>query len=303
MKHDPNKKLPFTRNALYGLKSKHKLAELLFIDVDALDRLAETASTLYRKWEEEKKNGGFREIEAPSDYLKERQKRISELLQRIDAPDYLMSPVKGRSYVHNAAEHVGSRAFCLLDLENFFPSCTEKRVFWFFREKMNCAKDVAGILAKITTLNGRLPQGSPCSPILAYFSYVDMWEEIHAVTKEAEYKLTIYVDDITISAQRLLGKHIWQIKMILFRFGHRYSAKKERHLIDKAADVTGVIVTNEAILLPNRQHQKLSALKKNYRAETKSHQKQKLTRRLRGREAQAKQILGHLQKVDKGFYT
>jgi len=294
MKRDPKKTYLLEDSPFYGMKSKHALAKLLFIDVSALERLGQESQTLYRCWQEEKKNGGFRDIEAPSDYLKARQKRLSEILQRIQVPDYLMSPVKGRSYVHNAAKHIGSRSFCLLDLEDFFPSCTDKRVFWFFHKKMKCAGDIANILMRITTLNGRLPQGSPCSPILAYYSYVDMWDEIYSITQNAEYKLSIYADDITISGQNILGRDVWKIKQALYRFGHKFSAKKERNIMAKPADITGVIVTKDAILLPNRQHKKWAQLKKDHQAETKSQQKQKLARRLRGREAQAKQILAHL---------
>lgn len=286
---------PIRNSSLYGLKSVHKLAALLFSSVDGLNALAKTEHR-YRCWDEKKKNGGFRHIEAPDDNLKFIQRRISDLLQRIGPPSYLMAPVKKRSYVDNAAVHRGARAFCLLDVEDFFPSCTDKKVFWFFNKRMNCAAHVAALLTKLATFQGHLPQGSPCSPILAYFAYSDMWDEIHAIAKRSSCSLSIYADDITISGQNVPGRDIWAIKQTLHRHGHRYSRNKERQIVDKPADITGVIVSKETLLLPNRQHRKIAKLERQRQLEQTREGKDSLARQLRGRRAQASQIQNHLDK-------
>ena len=111
------------QSPFYKLCSPQKLAKLLFSSMDGLEALGDSKDR-YQCWNEQKKNGGERRIEAPYDNLKTVQKRISELLQRIEPPDYLMAPVRGRSYVHNAAAHRGAKSFSLLDIEDFFPSCT-----------------------------------------------------------------------------------------------------------------------------------------------------------------------------------
>lgn len=279
-------------SSLYGLKSVHKLAALLFSSVDGLNALAKT-ETRYRCWEQPKKDGGTRRIEAPHDNLKPVQKRLSDLLLRIQPPHYLMAPVKKRSYVDNAAAHKGSRAFCLLDIEDFFPSCTDKKVYWFFNKRLKCAPHVASLLKNLVTFNGHLPQGSPCSPIMAYFAYQDMWDEINAITEVASCKLTIYADDITISGQTIPMSSVWSIKQALHKHGHQYSRKKERHLINKPADVTGVIVSDTALLLPNRQHKKIARLSRQRDSAVNQNEKQLLSRQLRGRFAQARQIENH----------
>ncbi len=127
-KHNEN----LAKCSLYGLKSVNKLAEILFSSVEGLNALGQSEER-YRSWDEPKKNGGFRRIEAPYDNLKLVQKRISNLLLRIPPPTFLMAPVKKRSYVDNAALHRGAKAFCLLDIEDFFPSCTDKKVYCLFR--------------------------------------------------------------------------------------------------------------------------------------------------------------------------
>lgn len=280
---------------LYKLSSRKKLAQLLFTSARALEDLA-IVENRYSTWEIAKSSGGKRLIEAPHDNLKATQKRIANLLHRISPPDYLMAPAKGRSYVDNAALHVGSRAFCLLDIENFFPSCTDKRVYCFFNKKMLCSPDVASILTKLTTLHGHLPQGSPCSPILAFFAYVDMWEAINDITSKSSCRLSIYADDITISGDTVYERDIWAIKKALHKHGHRYSRKKQRHLIDKPADITGVIVSGDYLLLPNRQHEKLTATKAELQLAKCNEDRERLSRQLRGRVSQARQVLDHQSK-------
>lgn len=283
------------QSCLYRRSNKRKLAKILHLSLKGLEALAQTDNR-YQSWEEDKKSGGKRRIDAPHDNLKKAQKRISDLLQRITPPDYLMAPVKRRSYVSNAATHVGARAFRLLDIEDFFPSCTDKRVYWFFHTYLGCSPDVAALLTKLTTYKGHLPQGSPCSPILAYFAYVDMWEEINEIAKASNCKLSIYADDITLSGDVVYERDVWNIKKCLFRFGHRYSERKERSLIDKPADITGVIVSGSELLLPNRQHKELARVKREFDRAKSGRERAYLSRQIRGRNSQAGQITNHLQR-------
>lgn len=289
---------PLDQSPFFKLSTRKKLAELLFVSQAGLKRLANCGGE-YRCWDEAKKSGGTRRIEAPPEALKIVQRRISDLLQRITPPDYLMAPVKRRSYVHNAAVHVGAKAFRLLDVEDFFPSCTDKRVFWFFHKKMQCAPDVAAVLTKLANLNGHLPQGSPCSPILAYFAYCDMWDAINAIVQRSGCRLSIYADDITISGDVVNESDVWEIKQTLHRGGHRYSRKKERSIFNRPADITGVIVKGDELLLPNRQHQRLTEVRRERQAAIGQKERQVLDRRVRGRVAQAHQITGHLKCTSK----
>jgi len=284
---------PLNQSPFFKLENKRRLASLLYVSLDNLKRLAQTGER-YDCWDEKKKSGGLRRIEAPHEDLKAVQKRIAVLLQKILPPEYLMAPVKGRSYVSNAAVHLNARAFCLLDLEDFFPSCTQKRVYWFFSKIMMCSSDVAALLAKVATFQEHLPQGSPCSPILAYYSYKDMWDSIYSVVKRSGCQTSIYADDITISGPVIYRRDIWEIKKTLYRYGHRFSPQKERHLIDKPALITGVVVSDGQLLLPNRQHKKLSELRKLIENSPSSQQQQSLGRQLRGRNAQRRQISRHL---------
>jgi hypothetical protein len=290
-----NKSYALADCGLHNIQSRKKLAERLLIGPAALKKLTD-GKDRYCCWRKQKKCGGERVIEAPFDDLKKVQKRISELLQRVSAPDYLMAPARRRSYVDNASAHVGAKAFRLLDIENFFPSCTEKRVYWFFRTVLQCSVDVAATLSNLATRNGHLPQGSPCSPVLAFYSYLDMWESIRKVVSVAGCRLTIYADDITISGSKIKESDVWEIKKLLHKFGHRFSREKERSVFGRPADITGVIVTIDALLLPNRQHKALSIARHQLSAAPTQRERALAKQKIGGRVAQANQIAHHLER-------
>ena len=273
----------------FRLSTKSKLARLLQISPSKLKKLSHLDGG-YVHFEKEKKNGESRKISAPIPPLKNVQSRIADLLGRIAPPDYLFAPVKGRSYVDNAARHIGALSVRLLDIEDFFPSCTIKKVIWFFRTRMECSADVAVILARIVTDNGVLPQGSPCSPILAYFAYIDMWEEIEESVLGAGCVLSVYADDLTISGVTVPEAVMWEIKRILRRHGHRCAIHKERARRNRPAEITGVIVTQDGITAPNRQRKKLHDVRGELRKPKSPEQVKRLEAQLRGRLTQLKQI-------------
>ena len=274
----------------FRLRSRKKLARLLFVSKGKLETLAREKD-LYFNFPKPKRYGGFRPINAPRSDLKAVQKRIAQLLQRIGPPDYLFAPVAGRSYVDNAAVHRGAQSVRLLDIEDFFPSCTANRVIWFFRKQMECSIDVAAVLRGIVTKAGSLPQGSPCSPILAYLCYTDMWEEIAQLVDDINCTLSVYADDLTISGGAVSGAVIWEIKKVLRKHGHRYSVRKERSKHLKPAEITGVILRRDELHLPNRHRKALYDLRRQLTQEIPDRDVTRLKAQLRGREAQMKQVI------------
>lgn len=280
----------FKDSPLFRLRTKARLASLLFISIDKLEKLANLDRKRgYYEFKKPKKNGGFRDILAPIEPLKQVQKRLAQLLQRIAPPDYLFAPVAGRSYVDNAARHIGAASLHLLDIEDFFPSCTVNKAVWFFRTKMECSPDVAAILCKLVTSDDCLPQGSPASPILAYLCYYEMWTEIDALVMKSNCRLSVYADDLTISGGMVPEAMIWEVKQTLFRHGHRYSKEKERSRRGSPAEVTGVILSRSGVSAPNRQHQRIHEIRAELRGVPLSEAAQ-LKRKLTGRLAQLSQI-------------
>lgn len=286
----------------YKLRSRDKLTELLRVSPTTLADLASGKPVYVRRWKHKKLNewlkdapldevtDSYRPIDIPEPRLKSVQSRISNLLSRIQPPDFLFSPVKGRSYVENAAHHVGSNAFWLLDVADYFPSCTANNVARFFRKDMSCSEDVTAVLLRLVTLGECLPQGSPCSPILAYYCNRPMWLAIQECVSSSDCKLSVYADDITISGAVVPKKMIWDVKRIVHGSGLNLKPSKEVSLVCSPADITGVIVKPGGTYLPNRQFKKLVELKELLVSEKDPKAISKIEKQIAGRRAQRDQV-------------
>lgn len=276
-------------SALFRMRSKSRLAKLLQIDVQSLKNLAYNPD-LYSEFYLTKSDGGSRPINAPSARLKSVQSRLTYLLQSIATPDYLYAPALRRSYVDNAACHLGSATIQAFDIVNYFPSCKENRVIWFFHRRMKCSPDVAAILRGIVTHKGSLPQGSPCSPILAYLCYQDMWNEIYEIAKQYNCRMSLYVDDLTISGESVPRRLAWEVETILHRHGHKSNQGKKHRRYMRPMEVTGVIVDRDRLIVPNRQHKRLVEVRSELKKSTCPDEQRRLKQQLRGRLAQFGQV-------------
>ncbi len=276
--------------ALYRCSTRKKLFKLLQTSSEKFAEL-KAASNLYKPLRKKKKDGTFRPVLAPRGDLKRIQRRIGELLLRVKTPDYLMSPVRGRSNIDNAARHRGAAAFHLLDIEDFYPSCTASKVAWFFGKCLGCPPDVVKVLLDLTTLNGVLPAGSPASPSLAFWAYADMWDEIDQLTSDAGCQVSVYVDDITVSGQSVPGVLIHAIKERLAHHGHSFKASKEIGQINAPVVVTGVVVRDRSLLMPNVQHLERHKLRVEVAKLPEGYEKAQKMASLIGREGTERQIL------------
>lgn len=283
------KNYPVHQSPFYKLANKRGLAALLGLTIPELRRLARNSDALYSEFDVPKKAGGLRGVENPRRQLKMVQARIARLLGRIAAPDYLFCPVKGRCYVTNAAQHRGQRVVHCLDIRKYYPSTSSRRVYWFFRNVMSCAADIAGILTKLATYQGHLPTGSPLSPIMSFYAHYDVWGAVAAICSRNGYRLTVYIDDVTISGPSLSSAVLWEVKRAIHRAGLRYH--KEKHYEDRPSEITGVIVVGDKLMVPNRQLKKLHNIRTELESSLMPPEEKKLRERLTGLRGQVAQIL------------
>ena len=152
---------------------------------------------------------------------------------------------------------------------------------------------MASILTKLLTFKDRLPTGSPSSPLIAYFAYVDMWDEINEIVENANCKLSLYIDDVTISGQSISEKLIWEVKKKIYSNGLSVNESKQKYYSGKQPrQVTGVILTSTGELkVPNRQHLKMHKTRKLIKRASSPKIKEQLTQKLKGLESQANQII------------
>jgi retron-type reverse transcriptase len=278
---------PLNQSPLYKLSTKRKLANLLGITLQELQTFKDP-DRLYSERDIPKKTGGTRRIENPRRNLKIVQARIARLMGRITPPGYLFCPVKGRSYVTNAACHISHRVVRTLDIKKYFPSTTRDRVYRFFRGTLRCNPDVANLLTDVATYKRHLPTGSPLSPIMAFYAHFDVWEEVYRLVNAGGGVNSLYIDDLTISGDRVREGLIWEIKKVIYGAGLRYH--KEKTFRGRPAEVTGVIIRNGQLAVPNRQLLKKHRAELAVRKAATQIEQEMLFNQLRGLSSQIAQI-------------
>jgi Reverse transcriptase (RNA-dependent DNA polymerase) len=249
----PKKKYPISQSCFYKLQSKRKLFEILNIERSRLANLLDD-KTSYRVFTLNE-GGKQRLIEEPVGELRRLHDRLLSLFSRIELPPYLHSGVKGRSYLSNAKAHTGNGKILKTDVKKFFPTTTHHQVFVGLLTLFKCAGDVAKLLADLCTYQGHVPTGSPISMPVAFIANKQLFDGLYIRMQQKGVRLTIYVDDITISAPSLTRLHFCPIKGALRGAGHH--AHKTRFFGAKPALVTGVIVKGNDTVLPNRRHLKI----------------------------------------------
>ena len=115
-----------------------------------------------------------------------------------------------------------------------------------------------------------------------------MWLKIANLAHGANCKLTVYMDDVTISGDSIPESLMWQIRQQLHNRGLKYH--KERHYQHGIAEITGVIVRDEKTVLPNRQRKKVHDLRKALRETGDLEEASAIQRRISGMKTQQKQV-------------
>lgn len=240
--------------ALYKVRGLSRLAELLFTSVDRLEDFARRHSDMYSEWDIPSKPGKMRHIEHPAPPLKKIHARIETLLMRLEPPGYLFCPVKGRDFLMNALQHHGQRAVWRVDVKDYFASTRSANVLAFYRDRLNCAGDVATLLTKLSTFRGHLPTGSPLSPVLSFFANEPMWESIRATCDESGCSISLYMDDLTVSGEKVP----WPLRQHILRALNQngFKGHKCQYAVARPALVTGLITGRARPTLPHSHFRK-----------------------------------------------
>lgn len=272
------------QSALYKVKSPAQLAGILRINYKQISRVA-SAQNNYVCF----RNKKGRDIQDPKPDLKRIQKRIADLLARIETPDFLHSARKGRSYVTNARQHDAALPSVKLDIRRFFVSVRAAAVFHFFKDEMQCQPDVAGLLTRLVTVDGHLPTGGNASPILSYFTYKQMFQEIDALAAARGCVMSCLMDDITFTGGGATASLLLEIRQIL----KRYRQWAHKTMVFKAFEprvITGVAVTANGLRLPNKRQKAIAQDQRDLRAAQTDDARLTILRRAMGRAYEAAQI-------------
>ncbi len=252
--------------------SAKEIAEAMGISVGELRFLsfARKTSTVshYVRFKMAKKTGGERLISAPMPRLKRAQRWILEtVLERVEMHDAAHGFRRERSIVSNAAPHLGAEVIINLDLKDFFPTITYKRVKGLFRA-LGYSEAAATIFALLCTepdveevaLDGQtyfvatgerhLPQGAPTSPAITNLLCRRLDRRLQKMAEEVGFTYTRYADDLTFSASGEALKNICNVlrrtESIVSHEGFTIRADKTRVLRrSRQQEVTGIVVNQK----------------------------------------------------------
>lgn len=222
-----------------------------------------------------KKYGGEREICAPNKDLKLIQRRLSTLLQDcIDEINVARGHIEdGKRFglahgfkrkhtiMTNGRVHVTRRFVFNADLHDFFGTINFGRVRGFFLKDRNFSlqPEVATTIAQIVCFENKLPQGSPCSPIVSNLLAHPLDIRLARLAAKQGLSYTRYADDLTFSTNKPnfpveiaspVDSHGWvpgpELDSIVTESGFSFNPAKTRlQYCDSRQEVTGLTVNRK----------------------------------------------------------
>jgi len=175
---------------------------------------------IYNHFKVKNKNGKMRDIYAPVKSVKSAHRDLLQLMNRI-----LLS--KKERFIHNVGfmpkknikttveEHLENKYWIKLDFKNFFDTCSRelvsKHISFIFKEDSHSAR-LETILDNvlINPNTGGLYQGFPLSGAITNFITAPIMRYVYNIlnsnNSEANFKVSIYADDILISSKKFIKK-------------------------------------------------------------------------------------------------
>lgn len=253
------------------IESIAALSDWLGLGIGDLEWFADLKGLLHRTGDHQlnhynyrvliKDSFSIRLIEAPKSRLKEAQQQIlTGILDHVPSHPAVHGFVRGRSIRSCVERHVGKRVVLRIDLQDFFPSFSAKRIQTMFRT-LGYPETVADLLGGICTTftpafvfakekinppvnlqtrqwardlycRPHLPQGAPSSPALANICSYRLDCRLAGLARSAGAVYTRYADDLAFSGaedfERGVDRFSSHIASILLEEGFHANHRKTR---------------------------------------------------------------------------
>lgn len=180
------------------------LAVLFGYSLDFVYALSKKQHKFYRsfKIQQGKK---VRTIHSPRVALKVVQKWFgTHLSNAVSFESHVCGFVKGKSFADAAKIHQSAKWVYSVDIEDFFPSISILQTSNAL-ESLGYSRDAAKLLANISSLNFKLAQGSPASPVISNIVMRDIDMRLKELANQYDLQVSRYADDIVFS-----GKGVFQ---------------------------------------------------------------------------------------------
>lgn len=202
-------------------------------------------------------NKGFRKLTIPSEHLKYIQRWILDnILSNLKVHEKAVGFSVGKSTVYNASYHVNKEYILKMDLKDFFPSISPKRVYGFFLS-IGYNKNLSLILTDFCTYKNGLPQGAPTSPYLSNLICTKLDNRLDSLCKKRKLVYTRYADDISISGGKKTKTTSNYVQKIVEDEGFIINHQKTVIVYkNKRQSITGVVV-NDKLSIPKGLYRKV----------------------------------------------
>lgn len=260
------------------ITTRNELADFLEIPRSKLTHIlyVQKPDNYYTSFDIPKKQGGVRQINAPTGDLKEIQRELADALwnyqkniweNRGITPCISHAFEKKKSIITNAQIHRNKRIIINMDLENFFDSFHFGRVQGFFEKNREFALPykVSVVIAQLACYEGRLPQGAPSSPIITNLICKILDNRLLKIAKKYRTDYTRYADDLTFSTNNkafleLQSEFFSDIIKEIQNAGFNINDKKTRIAFrNSRQEVTGLIV-NKKLNVDRRYFKKTKSM-------------------------------------------
>jgi RNA-directed DNA polymerase len=254
-KEDTIKSLRLRKNEFCSIGNLMDLSSKLGFPIQQINDFAQ--NPYYHEFDIPKKNGKIRHIEDPNDELKELLRNLNYFLQstyyfiRSDAAFGFMSvPLDDpspRNIRTNAEVHCDCNYMLNADFLDFFHQIKTIEIYEIFLSPpFNFNHEIAEILSKLCTYKGRLPMGSPTSPVLSNFACRLLDMDYLNMAQKYNWRYTRFADDLTFSSENAITiVHLGEIRYIAKGYGLQFNENKihffEPH---QTKIVTGLVVSN-----------------------------------------------------------
>lgn len=249
------------KTAFCSVNSVRALCSLLRIDPRRLQLLAKKPP--YKSFTIPKKDGGERVIEAPGPELKRVLGYLNRYLQsayffeKSSSAYGFIAGVKNdddrRNVVTNARKHLGKKYLLNIDLTDFFHAVTKEKVAHIFAANpFHFKRDLHELLTDLTTYQGRLPMGTPTSPVLSNFACRDLDDQLQQFSADLKWVYTRYADDMSFSSNSPIeAGAIDALRAIIRKEGFEINERKKKLFgPEEPKIVTGLLLADQVTLAP-----------------------------------------------------
>jgi RNA-directed DNA polymerase len=190
-------------------------------------------------------------------------KILTELLEKVQVPNYIHAFEKGRNIPAMAEMHVGKKVVISVDLKDYFTSIKQYHLEQLFIH-LGFGVKPARVLSEVCTYKSFVPQGALTSPKLSNLITAFTFGPI--IKQYCDSKgliLSIYADDITISSDIEIPSTggdsvtalITYLRATVERFGFKVNSKKTKVMkYYQRQYVCGAVVNSKVNLQKSERH-------------------------------------------------